>query len=235
MTPATSPERVAGAAVCAAAVPPAPEAPAIADLLGLSFETFPDRDSWEQIGRYLSRASSSHHWLLGDWVLAGERQWSDAPEALAELTGLDPQTIRGARYVCQRFERVRRRTTLSFAHHREVASLDAERADRLLDRAEAERLSVRALRELAGPNRPVPALDLQTEIVAGLIRDAHSERKRLASLPGADRARVAHQQYFSELEVLAGAQLGEASAAADDDRATAEDLKGFRGTNGRRV
>jgi hypothetical protein len=50
-------------------------------------------------------------------------------------------------YVASRFEASRRRKSLSFSHHAELAALDRESQDRWLDRAVAERLSVRCLRE----------------------------------------------------------------------------------------
>jgi hypothetical protein len=49
-------------------------------------------------------------------------------------------------YVTSRFEPARRRESLSFSHHAELAALCREEQDRWLERATLERLSVRALR-----------------------------------------------------------------------------------------
>jgi hypothetical protein len=225
MTTHTSSDSDGVAAVRAAVPADTPGSASLPDAIGLTDDAFPDRDSWNQFGRALGRASSSQLWLLGDWMLLGAARWSATLDDAARVTKLCPSRLLNARSVASKFDRSRRRESLTFDHHLEVASLDPDRADRLLDRAEAEELSVRALRELAGPQRPIPALDQRTEILAGLLRDAVSERKRLASIPGADLVRIAHEKYVSALEALAGQSLAPAPAP-DDDRASPEDLKG---------
>jgi len=49
-----------------------------------------------------------------------------------EETGLDYDTLKAEKWVSSNFEMVRRRTNLTWSHHREVASLEPKQADRLL-------------------------------------------------------------------------------------------------------
>jgi hypothetical protein len=62
------------------------------------------------------------------------------------VTGYDRQTLMNMVYVATRFETSRRRENLSWSHHAEVAGLDAAEQERWLERAGADRLTVRELR-----------------------------------------------------------------------------------------
>lgn len=100
------------------------------------------------------RLTRGLQWLIGDLLDQGERLYGeDFAQALAAADYAD-ETVRCCGWVARRIPPVRRRTGLSWSHHREVASLDAPAADALLDRAAAEGLSSRDLRRLA---RPLPA------------------------------------------------------------------------------
>jgi hypothetical protein len=197
-----------------------------------------DRADWEARGAELGRAASTHAWDVGDWILQGETHFDATPELTARITELDESTLRGFRYVCQRFERVRRRTNLSFGHHREVASLPPDEADALLDRAESDGLTRAQLRALVAAARPPhpETVPTRSELVADLLKDAVGERQRLAALPGGDKVRIAHERYISELEAHLDhlhRLAAEPEFGGDDDRAYPEDVKS--GRFGRRV
>ena len=53
-------------------------------------------------------------------------------------TGLEYQMLKAMCWVAGIFEMVRRRTNLSWSHHREVAGLNAEDQDKWLDKAAVE-------------------------------------------------------------------------------------------------
>jgi len=90
-------------------------------------------DEWEQVGEQLQHAQRAVMWWLGDWWAYGERYGEDASQA-SDLPSA--KTLANAASVCMRIGPSRRRESLSFSHHAEVAYLDADIADRLLDLAE---------------------------------------------------------------------------------------------------
>ncbi|NKQ24053.1 LmbU family transcriptional regulator [Streptomyces galbus] len=63
-----------------------------------------------------------------------------------QAAGLDYQTLRNYAWVARHFELWRRRETLSFGHHAEVASLPSAEADSWLDQAEQHGWSRNQLR-----------------------------------------------------------------------------------------
>jgi hypothetical protein len=79
-------------------------------------------------------------------VRYGNARYGERYKLVASITGYDTQTLMNMAYVTSRFEPARRRESLSFSHHAELAALCREEQDRWLERAALERLSVRALR-----------------------------------------------------------------------------------------
>jgi N6-adenosine-specific RNA methylase IME4 len=105
-------------------------------------------EDWADVGRALGRAERSVMWWIGDWWAFGDR-YSRARTQLVrsdEWDGPSLETCRNAAVVAARFKVSRRRDTLGFTHHAEVAALPADDADALLDAAEAEEWSTRQLR-----------------------------------------------------------------------------------------
>ena len=105
-------------------------------------------DEWHAAGLMLGKVESGVSWWLGDWWAFGEHRYGDRKTMVAaeDWDGPAYQTCVNASNVSKRFESNRRRLNLSFKHHAEVAALQPEEQDRLLDRAEAEGLSVMKLR-----------------------------------------------------------------------------------------
>jgi hypothetical protein len=102
---------------------------------------------WSQSGRRLGVIGRGTGWWIGDWVNYGNARFGERYVRAARITGYDVQTLMNMVYVASRFEPSRRRPNLSFSHHAELAALPAGEQDHWLERAEAERLSVRCLRE----------------------------------------------------------------------------------------
>lgn len=120
-----------------------PKAPAMAlDVpKGQSF------DDWVEMGRRLAETDRRLQWWIGDWWAAGTHRYGARAKAAAEgIFGREFQTLMNAASVCRSFEPSRRRDDVSWSHHVEVAALPAEEADALLNKVEAEDLSVRELR-----------------------------------------------------------------------------------------
>jgi hypothetical protein len=113
-------------------------------------------ESWLVIGRRLSRITNASPWWLGDWLIYGRRAYGERYRAALDVTDLDYQTLRNYAWVARKFPGSRRRDTLSFQHHAEVASLPEPEQDLWLKRANASQWSKTELRRriAATRNRP---------------------------------------------------------------------------------
>jgi hypothetical protein len=103
-------------------------------------------DRWVLIGRALSRVHGSSAWCLGDWLLHGEDRYTGRYRDAVESCSLNYQTLRNYAWVARRFPLSRRRDTLSFGHHAEVAALSEPEQDYWLRKAEELGWSRRQLR-----------------------------------------------------------------------------------------
>ena len=102
--------------------------------LGLPPELHFDR--WRAIGHRVVGSADASTWWLADWARYGEGAYGARYRDAIAITGLGGQTLRNYAWVAGRFEASRRRDTLSFAHHAEVAALPPAEQDAWLDRAE---------------------------------------------------------------------------------------------------
>jgi N6-adenosine-specific RNA methylase IME4 len=118
--------------------------------------TVPAVERWEARGRRIWEAVNRSAWELGDWWNAGV-PYGDRVE-VAERVGFVHQSCRNAGAVSVAFGVSRRRDTLSWGHHAEVARFKSDEQDAWLDKAEAngwtrEQLRVE-LRSLPSAERP---------------------------------------------------------------------------------
>jgi hypothetical protein len=120
---------------------------------GLQITPGIDYDSWVTMGRRITGISNACAWCLGDWLLYGERAFSQRYKTAVAATSLDYQTLRNYAWVARRFEMSRRRDGLSFQHHAEVAALPEPHQDLWLLRAERSRWSRNELRRRLGAER----------------------------------------------------------------------------------
>lgn len=108
----------------------------------LSFEEF------VRLGRSLTEVGDSLAWWVGDAIEQATVIYGGKYEAALEVMALDEQTLRTYALVARRFaDPTRRHDALSWAHHREVSSLEPADADGWLDRALAEGWSRDELRD----------------------------------------------------------------------------------------
>lgn len=107
----------------------------------LSFE------DWRSYGQQLARVTKACMWWLGDWWAFGEHRYGERAQAVLEADGYAFKTFANAAAVARKFETSRRREVLPFTHHAEVAALEPQKADELLDEAEANGWSSRELRQ----------------------------------------------------------------------------------------
>lgn len=88
---------------------------------------------WRAVGAQLSRVHGAMLWWVGDWLRYGEQNYGQTYTAAIEATGYDYQTAANAKYVAEAVEFSRRRESLSWSHHAEVAALTPVDQDRWLD------------------------------------------------------------------------------------------------------
>jgi len=103
---------------------------------GLVIRADLSQDEWVQIGAKLAEAEGGVHWWIGDWLNYGERRWGETYQVAVERTGFSYSTVAHDAYVASAIDVCRRRQTLSWGHHYEVAALEPEQQDYWLDQAE---------------------------------------------------------------------------------------------------
>jgi hypothetical protein len=145
--------------------------------------------SWVRHGRWLGAIGRGSGWWIGDWVRYGSARYGERYLTAGEVTGYDLHSLRNMAYVAGRFERPRRRESLSFSHHAELAGLATEEQELWLDRAEAGEWSVGTLRaELRHTRRRAASR-------AALAEARHQRDRAIASMrprgPAYDREREA--------------------------------------------
>ena len=91
---------------------------------------------WKQLGEKIAVMADSSAWWLGDWLVYGQKKYADRYEAAIAQTSLDYQTLRNYAWIAKKFKISRRRPSLSFQHHVEVAALPEPDQDKWLDMAE---------------------------------------------------------------------------------------------------
>jgi len=145
-------------------------------------------------------------WWIGDWLRYGTARYGSKYAAAARTTGYDRQTLMNMVYVATRFEFSRRRENLSWSHHAELAAFDIDQQERWLDRAAAERFSVRDLREMLSSSKQ-PAGRASTRRAAAVNMGSRADR--LKTVPARSRS------YSSERAATPGDTASGGQGASD--------------------
>jgi hypothetical protein len=103
-------------------------------------------EEWEKVGEVLRRIEGSIQWLLGDWLVFAEREWGKSYAAIATATGYDKVALYDYKYVAESVPFSVRIESLSFGHHKLVASLPMEQQREWLHYAESEKLTIAQFR-----------------------------------------------------------------------------------------
>ncbi|WP_268891574.1 LmbU family transcriptional regulator [Lentzea tibetensis] len=175
---------------------------------------FPKRalafDHWQRVGAHLVQVADSTAWCLGDWLAYGEAQYADRYRRALDLVGLNYQTLRNYAWIARRFPMSRRRDTLTFNHHMEVARLTADEQDRWLDLAVEQGWSVhqlrRQLKQSRQPEQEFPDAPVLPKISA--------DRDRI------DRWRAAAERSSASLENWVVASLDQVADQVLDEGET---------------
>lgn len=125
---------------------------------GLSFDKDIPFEKWEEITRTAAamyEGTLVHHvramFLLGDALDFGEKAFGEAHaqaiDQTRQLMRLHAKTVENAAWIARSVPPENRREELSFAHHEVVAKLEPPEQKTWLDKAEAEALTVAALKK----------------------------------------------------------------------------------------
>jgi len=162
--------------------------------LGLDLPETMTFDEWTNLGRKLCMARRAVNWVIGDWLIFGCDEARFGRAALEEANAIfvaDADRFAPIVDTCRRFPEDRRRAALTFGHHLAVMAVeDDTEAETLLAKAEAERMTVAALRAEAKvrtdrqatmlPNDPDPEDDAYRTIIQASNRCGSPEARRLA-------------------------------------------------------
>ncbi|MFC6085313.1 LmbU family transcriptional regulator [Sphaerisporangium aureirubrum] len=161
-------------------------------------------DEWELAGRRLSGIIDSSCWWLGDWLVFGKDRYADRYQRGIVAAGLQYQTLRNYAWVSRRFLFHRRRESLTFQHHAELASLPVEVQDNWLDQAEQGGWTTKQLRN---------AVQLSRQAALPASAASRSETVEKLALPGGrvDCWRKAAEQSGTALEQWVLATLDHAA------------------------
>jgi N6-adenosine-specific RNA methylase IME4 len=114
---------------------------------GLSPIGNPSFEEWEEVGRFIKKATHACSLWLGDWINYGQTKFGEKYERAVQATGLDYGTLRNAAYTARRIPLSHRCDKLSYKHHMIVAPLPLDQQRELLREAEKKRYSTRELEQ----------------------------------------------------------------------------------------
>lgn len=159
-------------------------------------------DDYEALAAAFGSVNRWCSWWIGDLLNAAEGVHGESYAQIAYRTGLSEQTLLNRKYVCAHVPVERRRPTLPFSVHAEVAPLSAKQQKYWLDRAEKGgwtreilREHMRAKRKTESPTLPGAADDggpgSLTEVAYAILRDAtpHEDAQHYL-VPNEDIARL---------------------------------------------
>ncbi len=101
---------------------------------------------WLDIGRDLHAQDRTIKWLMGDWLNIGIQRFTEQLELALPQLADDPKALAKIGRVSAAFSPDQRHADLTFDHHAHVASLPAEEAQAMLQRAAQGHISARQTR-----------------------------------------------------------------------------------------
>lgn len=100
---------------------------------------------WAEAVEYCEKVDKGLQWIIGELLNFGEKKKYRRYVELMSKTNYQYKTLRNIQSISNKVEMSRRRDTLTFSHHAEVASLSPEKQIEWLDKAEDNHLSVKQL------------------------------------------------------------------------------------------
>ena len=129
-------------------------------------------DQWGELGLTLRKADRATKFWIGDWLNFGKTKWErQRYEEGLRILGLPYGTLANLAYVAGQVESSRRRESVSFSHHQEVASLPPDMQVVYLDRAEEDGLTTKGLRELIKKNEKCSLENQAEPLPKAVVKD----------------------------------------------------------------
>jgi hypothetical protein len=178
---------------------------------GLPFE------AWAGMGRKIIGLSNACAWCLGDWLIYGEQAYGQRYKLALETTALDYQTLRNYAWVARRYDVSRRRDTMSFQHHAEVASLPEPDQELWLNRAERARWSRNELRRRVHASRR-PGRAIAANVPVTLQVEVTKDRERRWRDAATAAAQALPEWIAASVDAAADAVLVEPRATTTAER-----------------
>lgn len=104
-------------------------------------------EQWYAWGQTLQAVEKRINWYLADWLAFGLERFPGKYQQAVLVTGQQYQTLKNGAWIARAIPPERRRGSLTFSHHAEVASLPASAQETLLAICETGGLTCRELRE----------------------------------------------------------------------------------------
>jgi len=105
------------------------------------------RESWDALGKQLSRVEKAVLWWIGDWLNYGEREYGETYTEALEETDYSLGTLQQAKFVAAHVEPLSRLKDVPWSIHQAVATLAPERQKQLLAEAADKHLTRHQVRE----------------------------------------------------------------------------------------
>jgi len=116
--------------------------------IGLRVIGKPGIDEWISYGEVIKKIENATPWVIGDWLLYGEKWYGEEYTQAIDSTGKDYKTIRTYQDTCRAFgDSTRRRVNVPFSLHSELAWCNEDEQDKWLDICESEGLKRDELRK----------------------------------------------------------------------------------------
>ena len=114
-----------------------------------------DYDQWVEFGGRIAAADAKIRFVIGDWIIAGDRKWGDIYADAARITGKNEKYLRDCVWVSGAFQLSERSDNLSWSHHWRLASADEDQRPHFMETVEGEGLSVRETKTLIDESKIV--------------------------------------------------------------------------------
>lgn len=113
---------------------------------GLEAVGHPSFEDWEEVGKFIQRSNEAVQFWRGDWLNFGENNYDTWTQHFGKEEAAY-QTLANEKWVASRIPPSRRRETLSWSHHAEIADLEPEEQEEMLNMAERNEMSVSTFRK----------------------------------------------------------------------------------------
>jgi len=114
---------------------------------GVTTIGMPTFNEWLKCGDFIQRANRSVHFWIGDWLNFGEGAYGEMYAQAMDQTKYHYDTLRHDKWVASRIQNGRRRPNLTWTHHQEVADLEPDEQDLMLDMAVKNEMNTATFRK----------------------------------------------------------------------------------------